>query len=457
MSPQWSSDALARWSVSLSAEALPEAVLAKAEDCILDAVACAVVGRASPATLAVEAVASEKYRDGPAAIWFAGRGLHPIGAAFVNANAASILDIDDGHRAALGHPGAAVVPSVLALAAARQSSGLELLAAIVVGYEAAVRIGRAERRKAYHTGNWTSFGAAAASARLLWLDAEGHAQALAISAYHGPRVADLTLSRDMGRSVKESIPWSVVAGMSAAELAGQGFTGCRDALDLDERFEPGAVTDALGEEFLILGTYFKRYSACRWVHAAIELLLGLMAEHGVRADDIASVDVETFDQAAGLDNLADPPTLESAQYSVPYCLGLAATSGEAALMPLIAESLHHGPAVALAEKVRIATSPEMNAKFPGRAPAGVTIETVSGATFSAATDSPWGEGDSGVSRADLLAKFHSLADGLMAPARIDAIADAVAALRCAGPDQLFALLSAPLDADQHQPRRAAHG
>jgi 2-methylcitrate dehydratase PrpD len=444
MSQVWSTDALAEWCVALDARQLPDAVIAKAEDCILDAIACAMVGRTSPSVGAVETVAHGKYKAGPAAVWFTDQTLHPIGAAFINATAASILDIDDGQRAALGHPGAAVVPAALAASSAHDCSGLDLLAAIVAGYETAVRIGSGEQRKAYHTGNWSSFGAATAAACLAGLDAEGHAQALAVAAYHGPRVSDLTLSQDMGRSVKESIPWSVVAGMSAADLAAAGFTGCRDALDIEERFIPGKMVDGLGDELMIMGTYFKRYSACRWGHSAVEVLLDLMASNALDAGQITSIHVETFDQAAGLDNLADPPTLESAQYSVPYCLGLAATMGEHALMPINEECLHYQPAVAFAGRVRVEATPEMNAKFPERAAARVNLETAKG-NFSAELVCPWGDAGTGISRADLVEKFHVLAEGVMPAARVDAIAAAVDRLKYGAIQSLTDLLNAPLE------------
>ena len=443
MSEIWTTDVLASWCDSLEPAELPDAVIAKAEDCILDGIACAMSGLVSSATHAVGTMARETYRNGPAPIWFSSDALTPIGAAFINATAASILDIDDGHRMALGHPGAAVVPAALAKASSVECTGLELLTAVIAGYETAVRIGASEKRKAYHTGNFSSFGAATTTALLGKMAPEHHAQALSITAYHGPHIADLTLSSDMGNSVKESIPWSVVAGMSAAELAGQGFTGCRDALDIDERFLPGVACEGLGQGFVILGTYFKRYSACRWIHSAMEMLSKLMAEHNLIADDISSIHVETFDQAANLDNLTDPPTPESAQYSVTYCLGLIATLGEQALMPLRDSSLHHGPAVTFAKRVRVEATPEMNAKFPARAAARVTVETESG-RFDAETQSPWGEPDSGIGRADLVEKFHLLADGVMPGAHVDAIITAVEYLKTGGVGPLIKLLGTPM-------------
>lgn len=430
---------LADWCTNLSISDLPDAVVAKAEDCILDAVASAIPGRETPGARRIHEIAGSTYRHGPAGVWFTDTPLHRIGAAFANAAAASMLDIDDGHRAALGHPGAAVVPAALAFAAETDASGEDVLVAIVAGYEACVRIGKSEKRKAYHTGNWSGFGACVAAGKLLGLDASQLAHALAVTAYHGPRVADLTLSTDMGSNVKESIPWSVVAGMTAADLAQKGFTGCRDALDIDERFEPDVALDGLGDGFMITRTYFKRYSACRWIHSSVEALLQIMQENNVTPDQIDHVRVETFHQAASLNNHADPHSLESAQYSVPYCLGLAAVLGERALMPMSGDDLHNARATELARKVDVRRVDEFDGAFPQTVPARVTVATQRD-TFDKLVTTPWGEPDRAPSRADMLGKLHSLADGRISPDRATAIGAGVEGLRTDGPGHLLDIL-----------------
>ena len=440
MTQQWTASALAEWCRALDPDSMPEAVLIKTENCIIDTIACALAGRDAAGTTSVMEVASAQYRDGPADVWFDGPSLHPTGAAFVNSIAASILDLDDGHRGPCGHPGAAVIPTALAVAQETNASGRQLLAAIVAGYEVCTRIGAAENRIAYHTGNWSGFGAATAAAWLRGHSAEQLTHALAITAYHGPRVADLTLSQDMGSHVKESIPWSVVAGLNAADLAAQGFTGCRDALDIDERFQPGHAVTGLGEGFQIMRTYFKRYSACRWVHSAVEGLMQLMSENNFTAQDIISLHIDTFRQAASLNNLADPSSAESAQYSIPFCLGLAATKGDGALTPMVAADLHDPAAVAFAEKVTVVCDGELATCFPGTVPARLTLKTASG-VFENFAERPWGEPDGPTNRDDLIVKFHTLAAGRIPEQRTDAIVAAVEGLRDGSIDPLFKLLS----------------
>ena len=454
---EWVTKRLARWAIDLRPEDLPDEVLAKAEDCIIDAIACAVPGRCADGARRVHSVAKSTFRKGDAVVWFETERLHPTGAAFANAASASMLDIDDGHRRALGHPGAAIVPTTLAAASRPDTRGIDVLANVVAGYEVCIRIGMAEHRKAYHTGNWSGFGAAVAAGRSSGLNTDQLMNALAITAYHGPRIADLTLSQDMGANVKESIPWSIVAGMMATDLAAQGFSGCRDALDIEERFAPAIALDGLDGGYFptsvagrsshaILRTYFKRYAACRWIHSAVEGLLAIMRDRNLSPEEIQEIRVETFLQAASLNNLADPPTLESAQYSLPYCLGVTAALGENALTPMSVDSLHHPLAVKLAKMVKVERVEEMDPDFPVKLPARVFVTTASG-TFDLLVTVPWGEPDRPPDRADLVAKFHTLARGRIPEEQVSNIVTAVEGLRDGMAQPLLDLLSRPAGND----------
>ncbi len=217
-------------------------------------------------------------------------------------------------------------------------------------------------------------------------------------------------------------------------------------LDIDERFEPGRATADLGGGFQIMGTYFKRYSACRWIHAAVEALLQVVTEHGLAAEDMDNVRVETFRQAASLDNLANPPTPESAQYSLPYCLGIAATKGENALMHMAADDLHDPAAVAFANKVTVTCDDALAADFPVTVPSRVTVGTQSG-IFEALVERPWGEPGRPTLRADLVAKFQALAARRIREHRVTAIVAAVENLKNGPLDPLLDLLSGPAGND----------
>jgi 2-methylcitrate dehydratase PrpD len=227
--------------------------------------------------------------------------------------------------------------------------------------------------------------------------------------------------------------------MMAADLAAQGFSGCRDALDIEERFDPTVALDGLDDGYFptgvggrsshaILRTYFKRYACCRWIHSAVEGLLTIMREQNLSIEEIQEIRVDTFLQAASLNNLADPPTPESAQYSVPFCMAIAAALGENALMPLSVDSLHHPQAVKLAKRIKVERVEKMDPDFPVKNPARVIVTTASG-TFDEFVSVPWGEPDRSPSRADLIGKFHTLARGRIPEDRATKIVTAVDGLR----------------------------
>ena len=431
-------ETLAHWAVDLNPEALPDDVLTKAEDVIIDTIACALAGNRTDGAQRVQAVArSTLYGKGDAILWFDTALLHPTAAAFANSASASMLDLDDGHRNALGHPGAAIVPAVLAYADPDQK-GIDVLSNIVAGYEICIRVGCSEHKKAYHTGNWSGLGVSIAAGLCSGLNPEQLMHALAIIAYHGPRVSDLTLSQDMGANVKESIPWSVVTGLMANDLAAQGFTGCRDALDIEERYDSAVSLKGLAEgrfqshagpvSHAILRTYFKRYACCRWIHSPVEALLQIMREQDISAEEVQNVRVETFLQAANLNNLADPPSIESMQYSVPYCMAIAAILGEDALSPATSACLHRTEIIKFAEKISIERDQTMDSSYPFKTPSRVSVTTANG-SFVAMIETLWGDPDRAIARADLVGKFKALARDRLAENQVMKIVAGVEGLR----------------------------
>lgn len=435
---------LAEHALAINYADLSDDILDRVEDCILDIIGCAIAGLDVPGTIFSRAVANTQYRNGDCAVWFTPLSLNATGAAFANSAAASMLDIDDGHRLAMGHPGAAVIPAALAMVVEAKASVEEFYRAIVAGYDVSVRLGEAEIRKSYHTGNWTVFGAAITATLLKKMDIDQVIHALSVSAYHGPRLTDLTQSKEMGSHVKESIPWSVVAGLSATELAGAGFTGSRDALDLENRFDPKIATRIDTVKHDISGVYFKKFSTCRWTHSSIEALLNIMTRNNLIADDIQRVEVETFQQAAALNNEVNPSTHESAQYSLPFSLGVAAFLGEGALSPLDKNCLSNKEIIDFASRVFVSHRDEMDHYLPLRTPAKVTVTTASAKYYETVIDS-WGDANSQTKRADLREKFMHLAQKRMSHAMALQVVDGVDKLRTGDMAPLLTILSTPLD------------
>lgn len=441
--PPYTTTRLSEFALELRPDEVPAGTAETLLRCILDALGAAAAGAPAESASAARTCALRLGGAGPAALWWVGAARHPTYAAFANSAAVSALDLDDGHRAAGGHPGAAVIPAVMALAQARGAEWPEALAALAVGYEVGVRVAAARdvaKLDTLSTGRWCAYAVAAGAARLMRLTPAQAAQALAIAGVLSPGLSAAGYSRVMGNHAKEGIPWAVLTGVWAAELATDGFTGPTDILDHPDYYDAGAITAGLGQGFAADRVYFKPYACCRWIHAAVDALDELLRAQPSAPGEIAGIEVHTFERALRLNNYPDPPTLEAAQYSVPFCLAVAAVEGPAALLPLAPELLARADIVALARRVSLHVDPELDRAFPAQTAARVVLRAASGRR-DAVCRHPLGDPDRPMGWSALAEKFRALAHGRLPHPLAEAIIAAVQRLPQDGLGPLWELLS----------------
>lgn len=440
---------LADYVAGFSPGSVPAGARQAALRCLLDLLTAAVGGHGSPEGVAARAAAARLYAPGEAAVWFTGLRLQAAGAGLANSTMASVLDLDDGHRAACGHPGAGVIPAVLAVAEETGAGAEELLAAIVLGYEVGVRVAAARDLTAlgaYSTGRWCGYGVVAGAGWLRRTRPDRLAHALAMAGVSAPNqfaAGSSGYSRLTGNSVKEGIPWATVTGLTALQLAEGGCTGPEDILDHLPHYDAAGILEGLGQGFLVEGTYFKPYSACRWAHAAIDGVGELMAAHGVAAGDLQAIEIHTFDRALRLKNDRNPATVLDAQYSLPYCVAVRAVLGPEALVPLTKEGLGRPEVVAVAEKVSLHLDPVLDRRFPRETPARVVLRTAAG-RLERVVEAPTGEPSHPFSWEDLRAKCRTVGRGRMSPARQEGLLAAIDALAGGNPAPLREVLRSPL-------------
>jgi 2-methylcitrate dehydratase PrpD len=423
---------------------IPEEVQLSAAKCVFDLMCAAIAGYQTPGPIAVRQTANMTWGSGPAAIWFSGHRSTPVGATFVNATCACSLDLDDGHRAASGHPGAAIIPAVLAMLDTCSLDAQRTLVAIALGYEIGVRISFSRDLKSIPTVNsglWCGQAAAAAIGWVRGLSPTQIAHAISIAGMTSPSQSATPYTRYRGNNVKEGISWGAANGMLAVNLAEKGFTGPIDILDCPERYNPARLLGGLGTNWLINKTYFKPYSCCRWIHAPIDALLALIAEHDILSGDIIAIDVETFGRTLTLNNEVAPTTLEGAQYSVPFCLGVAATNGAPALLPLGEQSLANASALDIARRVQMTVTPEFDTMFPAAVPGRVRVTTKSG-LFERTVLTPKGEPTNPMSWEDIDSKFGAIAAGRVSACVEGRIRGAIGALRAGDITALKSMLEA---------------
>ncbi len=434
--------------------ALPDAAQEAVSLLVADLMAATAAGLNSPLAVAARAAAPALYGEGLAQVWLTDLSLSVAGAAMANAAAASALDIDDGHRGAAGHPGAGVIPAALAVAQAVGARDRQIVEAIALGYDVALRIATARPTgtfDTYSSGRWVGYGAAAAAGRLLGLDARQMAHALAIAGAEGPISFATGSSQYQGSTVKEGIPPAVTAGLTGAFRAQAGATGPLDLLDRDDRYRRAVMTEGLGETWWVRQCYLKPYACCRYMHAAVDAIAQLRQPGA----PIRSLRIETFPQGLRLSNSRAPATLEAGQYSYYFSCALAALHGPTALQPVDASWLTDPEVLELAGRIELATHKDFAASFPQGTPCRVILDQGAGPQ-SLTVLHPLGDVANPMSRAQVVEKFRRIGAASIPPPWQDTILQALDGLSTRGFAPLFAALARGSD-DQKRPNTHQQG
>ena len=413
--------------------------------CLLDLCGTLVAGSATELSRIARDTAAAVYGGDEATLLLDERRASAPGAALANGMTIDAMDVHDGFRPSKGHAGVNVFPAALAMGEAVGWRGKDLLTALAVGYEVALRAGVALHRTArdYHTsGAWGALGAAAVTARALGLDATRTRHALGIAEYHGPR-SPMMRCIDHPTMLKDGSGWGSMVGVLAGRLAAKDFTGA-PALTV-ESDDVAAEWADLGQTWLMRDLYFKPHACCRWAQPAVEGVLSLAAEHHLASADIAKIVVHTFEAATHL-TVARPADTEQAQYSLPYPVAAALAGGDGRLDPeqMTVPRIFDEATLRLADRVTMAVDESLEARFPAEALARITIYSADGSRFESGICSARGDPDDPLSDAELTDKFNRLAGAHLAAERVSALREAC--WGCAELDdvrRLIALLGPP--------------
>ncbi len=427
---------LARFVANHPSKALPERTREAISLLVADLMAATAAGLDTPLAAAAREAAREVHGSGAAQVWLTELQLSVGGAAMANAAAASALDIDDGHRGAAGHAGAGVIPAALAVGQARGSSDSEILDAIALGYDVALRVATARPTgsfRTYSSGLWVGYGVAAAAGRLLRLTEMEQAHALGIAGAEGPISFATGSSRFQGSTVKEVIPPAVTAGLVAAYRASAGATGPLDLLDNNNLFDRSVLTGRLGDEWWLEQCYLKPYACCRYMHAAVDAILDMRRP----GKPVRSLRIETFPQGLKLSNARAPRTLEAGQYSYYFSCALAALHGAAALQPVDPAMLSDPAVLDLASRIELMEHEDFAASFPEKTPCRVVLDQGDGPETRTVFH-PLGDVTNPMSRNAISEKFRRIGAANMNPAWQDEMLSALNGLLDGGFSRLFA-------------------
>ena len=415
----------------------PEPVMAFAATLLLDTLGVGA-GAASIEAGRIARDHAVRFHAAPApqdraTLLFDGRQTGLPGAAFALGSQIDNLDAHDGLNPTKGHIGCAVVPALCAFAEHHpQLSARDALLAMVMAYEVAARAAMALHGSVsdYHTsGAWNALGVAALGCRLRGHGAETLRHALGIAEYHGPRsqmmreIANPTMLHD-GSGM------GALVGAMAVLLAEDGFTGA-PAITVEDA--PGIWAD-LGQRWTVPENYIKPYPICRWAHAALDALAGLMAQHTVHAEDVARIEVGTFAQAAALFP-GMPETTSQAQYSLGFALATMLVRGGIGPEEVTGAALRDPQVARILPHITITEVPRHSARFPAARWSDVTLMLTDGQVLRSGDVHARGGPEAPMDIAETKAKFTHFSKSLGA-SRVAELWSWRAALQ--SPDRPFA-------------------
>lgn len=436
--------ALADRASRLSYDALPEPVREVARQCVLDYYGVALAGADDPLAAILLDELSEAGGAAQASVIGHETKIPALSAALVNGAIGHALDYDDVNLAMPGHPSVAILPGLIALAEHRRSSGREVIAAFVAGYETACRIGMALRpghydRGFHATGTVGAFGAAAACAHLLGLDAETAARALGIA---GTQAAGL--KSQFGTMCKPFHAGKASqSGLLAARLAARGFSSRPDLLECEQGFAlthgPDFNADAALAEpvngFHIFANLFKYHAACYLTHGAIECAREIRERYAVKPEQVARMTLSLDKSCDRVCNIPAPIDGLEAKFSLRQTVAMALSGVDTASLAAYSQTTANDPAlVQLRDKLAL----DFREGWP-QAKGELEVTLSDGRVVKANHDAGIPNGDIADQRERLVAKFDALAEPALGAARarelraailgLDALADVSALAR----------------------------
>ncbi|MEG2049810.1 MAG: MmgE/PrpD family protein [Comamonas sp.] len=411
---------LAQFAATLTWRDVPAAVQRKAEDLWVDWFGSVLAGQnARPVQSITRFALSQGPASGPCEVIGQSATTSPMMAALANAAASHVAEQDDVHNGSVFHPAAVVFPPAVAVAQSIGASGAQLMAACVAGYEVGIRVGEFLGRshyKIFHTtGTAGTLAAAAAVGHLLGLTPAQMQHALGSA---GTQAAGLwEFLRTAADSKQLHTAHAASAGLTAAYLAQDGFTGAQDiftgpqglAAGMSTDANPAKLTDGLGTRWATAETSFKWHASCRHTHPAADSLLQVMQRDGVPIRDIARVTCHVHQGAIDvLGPVTSPSTVHQSKFSMGTVLALAARFGHAGLTEFDEQYLA-ADTVALRDKVTMVLDPEVDTAYPQRWIGKVTVQTTDGRTLHGRVDEPKGDPGNTLSRQEITDKALRLA------------------------------------------------
>ncbi len=424
-------ETVSRWACDLKYEDLTSESIDAAKRFLYDSLGCALGGYQTHDVKMFLEYEREMGATGPCTVIGSGDKLSPVSTAMLNALMIRAMDYNDIYwKQDPSHP-SDLISAPIALAERDHMAGKELIVGIVLAYEIAMRLCHVAvpgiRERGWHHATLMGFASPVVAGRMLGLNWEQMQHAIGIASCRcftlGCAVAGkLTM---MKNTVS---PMATRAGVEAALLAQKGYTGPEGVIEgkegmvhcLGDGWDLTRLTDGLGEHYMIVDCGMKAFPTEALTHSPITATLHLVREHGLAAEDVAEVRIESIARAA--DILSDPSkynpqSKETADHSLPWCIAAALADGMVTPKQFSEEKLNDRRIRAQLNKVKVVANEEFEKAFPEKQCTSVTIETTDGRSFSHRVDMPKGDPRDPMTDEELKIKFDALAEPVMSEKR----------------------------------------
>src|SRR5229473_7558523 len=321
---------LSAYMAAAATRSLPEEVMEKAKQHILDTFAAMVSGSGLvPGRAALEFARTYGGKE-VATVVASNIVCGPIEAAFANGVLAHSDETDDSHGPSRSHPGVSVVSAALASGEQFAATGAHFLRAVTLGYDIGTRVTMSMGGPAYQAlthrsthGTAASFAAAAASGCLAGLNARQMRFLLDYSAQQTSGIG--AWSRDAEHMEKAFLFGGkpAAAAVTAAMLIRSGWTGVDDIFSGPDNFfealapreggvlkaDPAMLVEKLGERYEIARTNIKKWSVGSPIQAPLDALTGFFQQRSFTADDVTKVVVRIASDEANTVSNRDMPDI----------------------------------------------------------------------------------------------------------------------------------------------------
>lgn len=316
----------ASWVANLQVQDIPASAYERAKHVLLDSFGCAIAGQSEP----LVAILNDEFGDyagGSCTLVASSKRARLLDAALINGAAAHALDYDDVNRRLHGHPTACIAPAVMALAEELGSSGQDVLVSFIAGTEVACSLGEMAEEGHYEagfhaTGTMGTFGAAAAAAKLMGLDAAQTAMALGIAASQASG-----LKANFGTMTKPfHAGKAAMNGLLAARLAARGFTASDVAIEGAHGFAqaeaPGframAIRPDQNANWAVEDMLYKYHASCFLTHSTLDAIRNLREEHNFSLDDVEAATLTFRNTHASVCCIPEPDTGLEIKFSISH-------------------------------------------------------------------------------------------------------------------------------------------